>query len=193
MTAYRNFFLAASRASKTADEAHPNPYDVYAQGNAGSMLGPGWYTCCVGDKYKGSTAQFVMPSHTKGQAMPGFLGGSRLAVPVGANKPLAVDWIKAYTSNQSMTALRAIGNIPNTTSLLGNTVAERAAKRSWFAEVFDEPPTGPELRAVGLEAYVCSRCGYYETYVKDPAAVNFDKVVGLHWLNETSGTEGPYR
>jgi N,N'-diacetylchitobiose transport system substrate-binding protein len=31
-----------------------------------------------------------------------------------------------------MTQLRAIGNIPNTTSLLGNSVAERAARRSWF-------------------------------------------------------------
>ena len=64
--------------------------------------------------------------------MPGFLGGSILAVPVGANKSLALDWVKAYTSNQSMTALRAIGNIPNTTSLLGASVNERAAKRSWF-------------------------------------------------------------
>ena len=57
---------------------------------------------------------------------------SDLAVPVGANKSLAVDRIKAYTSNASMTALRGIGNIPNTTSLLGNSVNERAAKRSWF-------------------------------------------------------------
>ena len=80
-----------------------------------------------------------MPSRTKGQPMPGFLGGSLLAVPVGANKSLAVDWIKAYTSNASMTRLRAIGNIPNTTSLLGNTVGERAAKRSWFV------PHGEEL------------------------------------------------
>jgi N,N'-diacetylchitobiose transport system substrate-binding protein len=31
-----------------------------------------------------------------------------------------------------MTALRAIGNIPNTTSLLGKSVNERAATRSWF-------------------------------------------------------------
>jgi len=31
-----------------------------------------------------------------------------------------------------MTSLRGIGNIPNTTSLLGNSVNERAAKRSWF-------------------------------------------------------------
>jgi N,N'-diacetylchitobiose transport system substrate-binding protein len=132
LTAYRNFFNGASRATKTTDEAHPNPYTVYAQGLVGSMIGPAWFSCCVGDEYKSSTAQFVMPSHTKGQPMPGFLGGSDLAVPIGANKALAVDWIKAYTSNASMTALRGIGNIPNTTSLLGNSVNERAAKRSWF-------------------------------------------------------------
>ena len=132
LTAYRNFFLAASRASKTTDETKPNPYDVYAQGNAGSMVGPGWFSCCVGDKYKPLTAQFVMPSRIKGQPMPGFLGGSLLAVPIGANKSLGADWIKAYTSNQSMTSLRSIGNIPNTTSLLGNSVFERAARKSWF-------------------------------------------------------------
>lgn len=132
LTAYKNFFNAASRASKTTDEAHPAPYDVYAQGLVGSMIGPGWFSCCVGKQYTGVTAQFVMPSHTKGQPMPGFLGGSDLAVPIGADKALAVDWIKAYTSNSSMTALRGIGNIPNTTSLLGNSVNERAARRSWF-------------------------------------------------------------
>ena len=32
--------------------------------------------------------------------MPGFLGGSDLAVPVGANKALAVDWIKAFTTTR---------------------------------------------------------------------------------------------
>jgi N,N'-diacetylchitobiose transport system substrate-binding protein len=132
LTAFRNFFLASSRASKTTDETKPNPYDVYAQGNAGSMIGPAWFSCCVGDKYKGLTAQFVMPSRTKGQPMPGFLGGSLLSVPIGANRSLAADWIKAYTSNASMTSLRTIGNIPNTTSLLGNSVNERAARRSWF-------------------------------------------------------------
>jgi len=132
LPAYKNFFNAVSKASKTADETHPNPYTVYAQGLVGAMPGPAWFSCCVGDEYKSATAQFVMPSHTKGQPMPGFLGGSDLAVPVGANKALAVDWIKAYTSTPSMTSLRGIGNIPNTTSLLGNSVNERAAKRSWF-------------------------------------------------------------
>ena len=132
LTAYKNFFLASSRASKTTDETHPNPYDVYAQGKVASMIGPGWFTCCVGKKYTKTTGQFVMPGHTAGQPMPGFLGGSILAVPVGADKTLGADWIEAYTSNASMTALRAIGNIPNTTSLLGKSVNERAAARSWF-------------------------------------------------------------
>ena len=132
LAAYKAFYTAASRASKTTDETHPNPYDVYAQGQAASMVGPGWFSCCVGDKYKGATKQFVMPSHTAGQAMPGFLGGSDLAVPIGANKALALDWIKLYTSTQTMTALRGIGNIPNTTSLLGSSINEKAAQRSWF-------------------------------------------------------------
>jgi N,N'-diacetylchitobiose transport system substrate-binding protein len=132
LTAFKNFFNAASRASKTTDESRPQPYDVYAQGNAASIVGPGWFSCCVGDSNKARTAQFVMPSRTKGQPMPGFLGGSDLAVPVGANKAKAVAWIRAFTDNASMTALRAKGNIPNTTSLLGNSVNERAARRSWF-------------------------------------------------------------
>jgi N,N'-diacetylchitobiose transport system substrate-binding protein len=132
LAAFKRFFEAASRASKTTDESRPQPYDVYAQGNAASIVGPGWFSCCVGDANKSRTAQFVMPSRTKGQPMPGFLGGSDLAVPIGANREKAVAWIRAFTDNASMTALRAKGNIPNTTSLLGNSVNERAARRSWF-------------------------------------------------------------
>ena len=132
LAAFKAFYNAASRASRTTLETRPNPYDVYAKGNAASMLGPAWFSCCVGDKYKAQTAQFVMPSRTKGQPMPGFLGGSDLAVPIGADKAKAAAWIKAFTDNASMTALRAKGNIPNTTSLLGTSVNERAAKRSWF-------------------------------------------------------------
>jgi N,N'-diacetylchitobiose transport system substrate-binding protein len=133
LTAFKNFYLATSKASKTTDETHPNPYDVYAQGQAASMIGPSWFTCCVGAKYKGSTAQFVMPGHVKGQAIPGFLGGSDLAVPAtSSNKALASDWIKDFTSTASEKALQAKGNIPNATNLLGSSVNERAAARSWF-------------------------------------------------------------
>jgi N,N'-diacetylchitobiose transport system substrate-binding protein len=133
LTAYKNFFDATSHASKTTDETHPNPYDVYAQGGAASMIGPSWFTCCVGAKFKGTTAQFVMPGHVKGQSLPGFLGGSDLAVPLSSsNKALAAEWIKDFTSSASEKTLQAKGNIPNATSLLGSSVNERAAARSWF-------------------------------------------------------------
>ena len=133
LTAFKNFYLATSRAPKTNDGTKPNPYDVYAQGQAASMVGPSWYTCCVGKAYTASTAQFVMPGHAKGQAMPGFLGGSDLAVPVtGSNKALAADWIKDFTDTSSEKGLQAKGNIPNATNLLGGSVNERAASRSWF-------------------------------------------------------------
>ena len=131
LAAFKRFFNVASKASKTTDETRPQPYDVYAQGQAASIVGPGWFSCCVGDQ-KAKTAQFVMPSHTKGQPLPGFLGGSDLAVPVGGSRAQAASWISAFTDNASMTALRAKGNIPNTTSLLGASVNERAARRSWF-------------------------------------------------------------
>src|SRR3954471_12634517 len=133
LTAYKNFFNATSRASKTTDETHPNPYDVYAQGGAASIVGPSWFSCCVGKQYTSSTAQFVMPGRLKGKAMPGFLGGSDLAVPAtSSNKALATDWMKAFTSTASEKALQAKGNIPNATNLLGSSVNERAASRSWF-------------------------------------------------------------
>jgi N,N'-diacetylchitobiose transport system substrate-binding protein len=133
LTAYKNFFTAVSRASKTTDETHPNPYDVYAQGQAASMIGPSWFSCCVGTKYKGSTGQFVMPGHVAGTSMPGFLGGSDLAVPItSGNKSLATDWLKDFTSTSAEKTLQAKGNIPNATNLLGATVNERAAARSWF-------------------------------------------------------------
>ena len=133
LTAYKNFYLATSRASKTTDETHPNPYDVYAQGQAASIVGPSWFSCCVGKQYTASTAQFVMPGHVKGQAMPGFLGGSDLAVPVtSSNQALASDWIKDFTSTSGEKGLQAKGNIPNATNLLGSSVNERAASRSWF-------------------------------------------------------------
>src|SRR3954454_18507312 len=112
LTAYKKVFDATSHASRTTDETHPNPYDVYAQGGAASMIGPSWYTCCVGAKFKTSTAQFVMPGHVKGQSLPGFLGGSDLAVPVtSSNKSLGADWIKDFTDSASEKALQAKGNI----------------------------------------------------------------------------------
>jgi N,N'-diacetylchitobiose transport system substrate-binding protein len=133
LAAYKRFFTAASRASKTGTENRPQPYDVYARGQAASIVGPAWFSCCVGKKYTKATKQFVMPSHAKGKAMPGFLGGSDLAVPAGSSdRALATDWIRIFTNTASERGLQAKGNIPNATNLLGNSVNERAAKRSWF-------------------------------------------------------------
>ena len=133
IAAYKRFFNVASRGGKTAIEDRPQPYDVYSKGRAASIVGPAWFSCCVGKKYTKTTKQFVMPSHVKGQGMPGFLGGSDLAVPSGSNdKALATDWIRIFTSTASEKGLQAKGNIPNATNLLGTSVNERAAKRSWF-------------------------------------------------------------
>jgi N,N'-diacetylchitobiose transport system substrate-binding protein len=137
LTAYKTFFDAtAPKSAATLDEANPAPYTVFSQGTTSAIFGPGWFSCCTGTKYKAVTGQFVMPSHTPGQAMPGFLGGSDLAVPAQSrNQSQAVDWIADFTSTANERALQAKGNIPNATSLLGTSVNERAASRSWFVPV----------------------------------------------------------
>jgi N,N'-diacetylchitobiose transport system substrate-binding protein len=134
LTAYKNFFTAvAPKSAATLDEANPAPYTVFSQGLAGAILGPAWFSCCTGSKYKAVTAQFVMPSHVAGKPIPGFLGGSDLAVPQeSGNKTQAIQWIADFTGTSNEQALQAKGNIPNATNLLGNTVNARAAAQSWF-------------------------------------------------------------
>jgi len=75
----------------------------------------------------------VMPSHIAGKPIPGFLGGSDLAVPgESGNKAQAIQWIADFTGTTNEQSLQAKGNIPNATNLLGNTVNARAAAQSWF-------------------------------------------------------------
>ena len=134
LTAFKNFFAATqSRSTATLDGSNPFPYNVFKEGQTAANYGPAWYSCCTGAQFKSVTAQFVMPSHTAGKPMPGFLGGSDLAVPVQSNaKPQATSWVADFTNTASEKALEAKGNIPNATNLLGNSVNERAAARSWF-------------------------------------------------------------
>jgi N,N'-diacetylchitobiose transport system substrate-binding protein len=134
LTAFKNFFDATqSKSTATLDGSNPYPYTVFSQGLTAANYGPAWYSCCTGAKYKTATAQFVMPSHTPGKPMPGFLGGSDLAVPAESNaKAQAIQWIADFTSNTNEKALEVKGNIPNATNLLGKSVNERAAARSWF-------------------------------------------------------------
>ena len=134
LTAFRNFFHATqSKSTATLDGTSPFPYEVFSQGLTSANYGPAWYSCCTGKKYKDVTAQFVMPSHTAGKPMPGFLGGSDLAVPAQSGaKTQAIQWLADFTSTQSERSLQSKGNIPNSTNLLGSSVNERAAARSWF-------------------------------------------------------------
>jgi N,N'-diacetylchitobiose transport system substrate-binding protein len=131
---FKAFFKATqSRSTATLDGSNPYPYTVFSQGRTAANYGPAWYTCCTGKKYAKVVGQFVMPSHTKGKPMPGFLGGSDLAVPAQSNsKSQAVDWMADFTSTANEKALEQKGNIPNATNLLGASVNERAAARSWF-------------------------------------------------------------
>ncbi len=134
LTAYKNFFSAvAPKSAATLDEANPAPYTVFSQGLAGAILGPAWFSCCTGTKYKAVTGQFVMPSHVAGKPIPGFLGGSDVAVPAeSGNKAAAIQWIGDFTNSANEQSLQNKGNIPNATNLLGNTVNARAAAQSWF-------------------------------------------------------------
>jgi N,N'-diacetylchitobiose transport system substrate-binding protein len=134
LTAFKRFFdLTQSKSTATLDGTSPFPYTVFSQGLTAANYGPAWYSCCTGAKFKSVTAQFVMPSHTPGKPMPGFLGGSDLAVPAQSNaKPQAIQWIADFTSTASERGLEQKGNIPNATNLLGSSVNERAAARSWF-------------------------------------------------------------
>jgi N,N'-diacetylchitobiose transport system substrate-binding protein len=127
------FHATQSRSTATLDGSNPFPYTVFSQGRTAANYGPAWYTCCTGKKYAKVVGQFVMPSHTKGKPMPGFLGGSDLAVPIQSKaQAQARAWIADFTSTANEKALEQKGNIPNATNLLGKSVNERAAARSWF-------------------------------------------------------------
>jgi N,N'-diacetylchitobiose transport system substrate-binding protein len=134
LTAFKNFFDATQpKSSASLDGTSPFPYTVYSDGQTAALYGNGWYLGVVGKKYTPVTKQFVMPSHTAGQPMPGFLGGSDLAVPAQSpNRAAAVAWIADFTSTANEQALQAKGNIPNNTSQLTRSVNDRAAARSWF-------------------------------------------------------------
>ena len=145
LTAFKNTFLALSKASKSTDEANPFPTVPFAQGHAASFIGPGWQFGYALDpkagnpKLKGHMGAFPMPSHIPGRYMPGFLGGSDLAIPVASqNQDLAIQWIADYTSNASMAGIVKAGNLPNTSSLLNlvkgtpGTALAQSAKETWF-------------------------------------------------------------
>ncbi|MEL6347787.1 MAG: hypothetical protein AAFV53_32075 [Myxococcota bacterium] len=36
-----------------------------------------------------------------------------------------------------------------------------------------------------VEAYICTSCGYFEEYVKEPGKVPWHRVDGFSWVNES--------
>jgi N,N'-diacetylchitobiose transport system substrate-binding protein len=145
LTAYKDTFLALSRASKSTDEAHPFPTTPFSQNKAASFIGPGWQFGYALDPKAGNPAlkpvmgAFAMPSHVAGKTMPAFLGGSDLAIPVTSkNKALALDWLKDFTGSTAMAGIVKAGNLPNATNLLnlvtGNPGSQlaKAAQTTWF-------------------------------------------------------------
>ena len=58
-------------------------------------------------------------------------------------------------------------------------------KQLWFA---DKQEIGD------LEAFVCTKCGYYESYVRSPERFNWEALEGFHWVNPPpQDGPGPYR
>ena len=68
-------------------------------------------------------------------------------------------------------------------SLIGHCSAPLGIERSelgGFIKVIKEGPVGK------LEAYICSSCGFYETYIKDPSSIQYETIIGFKWINPTS-------
>ncbi len=68
----------------------------------------------------------------------------------------------------------------STQSVRGHCPAPIGIERSeseGFLKVIKEGPVGK------LEAYICSSCGFYETYIKEPAGVVYESIVGFKWIN----------
>jgi N,N'-diacetylchitobiose transport system substrate-binding protein len=148
LTIFKSMVRKYSRASKTADEAHPFPSIPFAKGRMASFIGNGWEWPYVLNPKGGAAPKsfekkmgaYPMPSHIKGRYMPTFLGGSDLGIPISAkNKALGADWIKAFTGTASETIIAKAGNIANTTKLANVNAHNpalapfaRASKYSWF-------------------------------------------------------------
>lgn len=44
-----------------------------------------------------------------------------------------------------------------------------------------------------IEAYLCTDCGFLESYVKSPKTIPYESLKGFRWANPQSPPEGAYR
>ena len=51
----------------------------------------------------------------------------------------------------------------------------------------------PRPRLGELEAYVCTECGYYESYVRSPESTPWEQLSGFRMVNPDVEPDGPYR
>ena len=100
LAAYKRFFDASlSRAARRPTKRIRSRTTSWPRATPPRRTGP--HGSPAASATTSPVEQFVMPSHTKGQPIPGFLGGSDLAVPIGANKDSGSRWISAFTDNAS--------------------------------------------------------------------------------------------
>jgi N,N'-diacetylchitobiose transport system substrate-binding protein len=152
LTRWNTLVQQLYRGDKTIDEANPQQYTVMAQGHVAMMYGLGWEAGSVGaPKDKGGNPAladkigvFPMPSaQPGGAAMQSFSGGSDLAITAKSqHQNWAAAWVKAFTSTTAERGLVQAGNVPNTTTLLDEALADpklapfaASAKSSWFVPV----------------------------------------------------------
>ena len=139
-----------SRADKTADEADPQQYTIFAQGKAAMMYGLGWEAGSAAakegggnPKLEGKIGVFPMPSPSGDGVMQSFTGGSDLAVPAKSkHKNWAIAWTRELTGLKAQEGLMAAKNVPNNTKLLDQARNDPAlapfaasAENSWFVPV----------------------------------------------------------
>ncbi|MFJ4475062.1 extracellular solute-binding protein [Streptomyces xanthochromogenes] len=144
LTEFKNVIDKYMKGDKTKDEAD-RPI-VYGQGKSALVFSPAWEGANAAlpendkvGKLADKIESFVMPAPS-GKAMPVFLGGSDLVVPVKSKaQPLAAEWINAFTGTQGQKGLVAKGNLPNNKTDLAplkadpkTAVPATAAESSWF-------------------------------------------------------------
>ena len=141
---YKSILDKYMHGDKTKDESD-RPV-VFGQGKSATIFSAAWEggTAAAPENDKvGKLADkienFVMPG-PNGKALPVFLGGSDLAVPVKSKaQDVAAEWINAFTGAQGQKGLLAKGNLPNNKTDLATlkndpktVVPATAAESNWF-------------------------------------------------------------
>ena len=66
--------------------------------------------------------------------------------------------------------------ISNNKAPLG--IVQSESKKAFGLKIVKKEPVGE------LEAYFCTSCGFYETYIKNPSSIHFDGINGFKWLKK---------